>query len=418
VKVIHLSRSSSLGGAARAAMRVHRALLDQHVDSRVWTVHGDGKGPNLKGPASGSDAKRYIRRLRQARRIMNLVAGRSENYRSLSMMPSDWSAKLRAATPDITHLHWVNAEMMSIADIGRLSGPVVWTLHDMWAFAGAHHVDLSARWQQGYPTRGADVPALRLDLDRWLWRQKRKHWRRPIQIVAPSKWMADCVAQSALMSDWPVTVIGNPLDTSIWAQQPKAKARRALGLDPDCAYILFGAFNASSDPTKGFDLLNEALARFSSTVPDVRFLMFGNARKMPDNLHGIALQAFGQVNDDRKLAQIYAAADLSVVPSRMESFGQTATEAMSCGTPVVAFSVGGLKDIVTHRQTGYLAQPYDTADLARGMAWTLEQMTTPGGEGAAMAARARAHVAAAFDMSAVARKYIELYQDLKGRQSP
>ena len=69
---------------------------------------------------------------------------------------------------------------------------------------------------------------------------------------------------------------------------------------------------------------------------------------------------------------IYSSADVFVNPSIQESFGQTASEAHSCGTPVVAFDSGGLKDIVTHLETGYLAIPFDTRSLANGIKWVLE----------------------------------------------
>lgn len=96
----------------------------------------------------------------------------------------------------------------------------------------------------------------------------------------------------------------------------------------------------------------------------------------------------GVVCDDRVLALAYSAADLMVVPSRQDNLPNTAIEPQACGTPVVAFDIGGLPDIVAHRETGWLAKAFDTEDLAAGILWVLEARNR--WQGLSQAARARA----------------------------
>ncbi|MDP8933007.1 MAG: glycosyltransferase, partial [Cyanobacteriota bacterium] len=112
--------------------------------------------------------------------------------------------------------------------------------------------------------------------------------------------------------------------------------------------------------------------------------------------------------EDETLAKVYAAADVMVVPSRYEAFGQTASEALACGTPVVAFNVTGLKDIVDRQQNGYLAEPYDSEDLARGIAWVLEDPERH----QKLCRSARLKVEEKFTLEVQAREYKKLYEQV------
>ena len=102
---------------------------------------------------------------------------------------------INSSDADVVNLHWVQAEMLSIADISRIAKPLVWTLHDMWAFSGAEHCAWDNRWRDGYRRNNRPKHERGFDLNRWAWQRKRKYWRRPMQIVCPSQWLADCGRQ-------------------------------------------------------------------------------------------------------------------------------------------------------------------------------------------------------------------------------
>jgi glycosyltransferase involved in cell wall biosynthesis len=125
---------------------------------------------------------------------------------------------------------------------------------------------------------------------------------------------------------------------------------------------------------------------------------------------GIPTHNLGRL-ETAALAQAYAAADVMVVPSLQESFGKTAAEALACGTPVVAFRGTGLVDIVDHQQTGYLAAPFDVADLAAGMAWVLADADRH----AQLRQAARTQALQRFALEHQAVQYRDLFQDLCGR---
>ena len=271
--------------------------------------------------------------------------------------------------------------MLSVAQIGRLSSqqrPVAWFLHDAWAFCGAEHYpngDADTRFVDGYWAHNRPAGEGGLDLNRLTWERKRKHWRRPIHIITPSRWMAKQVRRSALMRSWPLTVIPNALDTKWWGAMPRNVARLKLGIPMSSRVILFGAIGGNSDPRKGADLLRAALPGVAGHLTEsferrIRLMMFGGRSKQ-DHIAGIDVHSVGAL-DDEGLRLYYSAADVMVVPSRQEAFGQTASEALACGAPVVAFAIGGLADIIEDGVTGRLVVPYSPDALAEGIAWCID----------------------------------------------
>jgi glycosyltransferase involved in cell wall biosynthesis len=264
--------------------------------------------------------------------------------------------------------------MLSIVDLSRIRKPTIWTLHDMWAFCGAEPYTTDHRWRFGYHIDNRPDHESGFDLNRTTWERKRKHWRHPLQIVCPSRWLADCVQTSVLLGDWPVGVVPNPIDIDRWQPIDQHLARDLLGLRQDTTLLLFGALGGGNDPRKGMDLLLAALAqlRTESFQKDLQLVVFGQCAPQSLPKLGFPVHYFGHLHDDLSLRVLYSAADLMVVPSRLEVFGQTASEAHACGTPVVAFKTSGLTDIVDDRVTGALAEPFEVASLAATIRWVLD----------------------------------------------
>lgn len=407
MKVVHVSHSDLNGGAAIAAYRIHRALRSQGVDSTMavniaisgdWTVQGPNKVTQKLIRLRPSIGSAFRQTLKTANGVLHSVA----------VLPSSWPDKLNHSDVDIVHLHWVNGEMLSVADIGKLRKPVVWTLHDMWAFCGAEHYTDDQRWREGYWRHNRPSYEGGFDLNRWTWHRKRKYWRKPIQIVTPSQWLADCVSKSALMADWPVTVIPNPIDTQLWQPVDKGLARQLLNLPQDVPLLLFGAGGGTADSRKGFDLLSAALDRLRGEIPGLELAVFGQGEpKQPPDL-GFPVHYMGRLQDPLSLRVLYSAADAMVIPSRQDNLPNTGLEAHACGTPVIAFRVGGLPDIVDHLKTGYLAAPFDIEDLARGVQWVLAESDRSKVLGKA----ARQKALTLWTSEVVGNLYIQLYNSL------
>lgn len=326
---------------------------------------------------------------------------------SPQILPSSLVKKINRSSADIVHLHWVQGEMLSISDISKITKPIVWTFHDMWGICGAEHLTFEYRWRDGYSKGNRPGYESGFDLNRWTWLRKKRYWNKPFNVVAPSGWLANCVKNSALMKNWPVSIIPNPIDTEFWRPFDKAAAINLFGLPDNKKLILFGSMGESSSYHKGSDLLDTAITLLKnySDFSDYALVIFGETSSYAESCNSdIKTYHIGRLSDNYSLRALYSAVDVVVVPSRIESFCQVASEASACGCPVVGFEGTGLNDIILHKESGYLAKSYSPADLAEGIKWVLTKNTL-----GAMGLIAKNNVVNKFSYPIVAKKYQELY---------
>jgi glycosyltransferase involved in cell wall biosynthesis len=333
---------------------------------------------------------------------------------SSQWFPDALAPAVAQLNPDVINLHWICNGYLRIETLAKFKKPIVWTLQDMWSFTGGCH------YSQGcdrYIESCGKCPQLHsdqeADLSRRVWQRKQKAWKNlNLTIVTPSNWMADCVKASSLFRDRRVEVIPFCLDIQKYKPIAPQQARDWLNLPQDKQLVLFGALAATKDYRKGFHLLHSALQKLSQSgwQDRLELVVFGaDEPEQPMNL-GFKAHYLGSFSDDIALALVYSAADVMIVPSLQESFGQTASEALACGTPVVAFNATGLKDIVDHQLNGYLAQPYDAEDLARGITWVLEDRDRQ----QKLCFQAREKAEREFKLELQAHRYQSLYQEILG----
>ena len=347
-----------------------------------------------------------------AARILKFQQSSNGNFRSIALMPSGLVGKINSSPVDVVQLNWIGGEFLSIEDVGRIKKPLVWRLSDMWPFCGAEHVTgdgPDARWRYGYTRENRPPDHKGLDIDRWVWNRKMRSWKKAIHIVAPSNWMADCVRSSALMRNWPVSVVPTTVDMRQFSPWDKVYSREVLGLPARRKLILFGAAGGTKDHNKGSDLLQKAVTSGVSRGlfgNDMEGVIFGES--MPDGPadFGIPIHWMGKVSDDATLSLIYSAVDLSVIPSRRDNLPQTAIEAQACGCPVVGFDTCGVPDAIGDRETGYLARAFDTDDLASGISWVLADEARH----ARLSSAARERALRLWSPGVVVRGYLEAYE--------
>lgn len=408
MKIAMVNHSDINGGAARAAWRIHHALRQSGVDSQMYVNQASAGDWTVTSPQG-----KLAKALRMVRSplgglITRLLKTGNPILHSPAILPSSWPKRLNESDADIVHLHWVNGEMMSVADISRITKPVVWTLHDMWAFCGAEHYTEDYRWRDGYKANNRPLHESGFDLNHWTWQRKLKAWKKPIHIVTPSRWLADCARQSVLMRDWPISVIPNALDVDSWQPIEKKLARQLMNLPTDCPLLAFGAMGGGQDPRKGMDLLLMALDHLRGEFQDLQLVVFGQnvPRELPDL--GFPIHYTGHLHDDLSLRVLYSAADAMMIPSRQDNLPNTGVEALACGTPIIAFDTCGLPDIVMHQQTGWLAKAFDAEDLALGVKWVLGD----GSRHVELSCRARTDAIERLSYSVVSEKYLDLYSNL------
>jgi glycosyltransferase involved in cell wall biosynthesis len=379
LKVLHLNYSGRFSGAAIAALRLNRALNRAGISSELLSQRDPSPESGVSVIANGFFGRKYSggKNILVQKAARFLSGGESCSY---NLFPSGLAKRLNASDADVIHLHWVNAEMISVAELAKIKKPVVWTLHDMWPFCGAEHYTDDNRYVTGYQSSEFRVQSSEpkanglkskafFDLDRWVFRRKQRLWKnwRP-HIVTPSNWLANCSRQSVLFKDLSVDVIPNCLDLEVFKPMDQAECRHTLGLPLDKKLILFGAFNPA-DTRKGGDLLKLALQKLD--LPDIELVVFG-ASDGPQ-IAGLATHWLGSFSKESDLALLYNAADLMAAPSRQDNLPNTVAEALSCGTPVVAFNIGGLPDMVDHKKNGWLAQPFVTMEFAEGISVVLSE---------------------------------------------
>jgi glycosyltransferase involved in cell wall biosynthesis len=403
-----INHSDIHGGAARAAYRIHHALRCQGVDSQMYVNEAKADDWTVTGPQGNWNKGFNLVRSSLGYLFTKTLKTDNTSMHSPSIFPSRWPSRINKLDVDVLHLHWINKETLSIADIGRFKKPIVWTLHDMWPFCGAEHYTENFRWSEGYTRHNRPAYESGFDLNQWVWHRKRRYWHHPLQLVTPSRWLAECVHESMLFCNWPVTVIPNCIDTELWQPIDKEQARKLLHLPADIPLLLFGAMNGGRDPRKGFDLLLKALNHLRGQVQGLELIVFGQLPpKNPLDL-GFPVHYTGHLHDDISLRLLFSAADLMVIPSRLDNLPNTGVEALACGLPVVSFNVCGLPDIVVHHKTGYLAKAFDAEDFARGIQWVFSDSERY----KKLCANARLDAATRFSYAVVGKMYKALYENV------
>jgi len=403
LQVIHLSHSDNTGGASKAAYRIHSSLLECGIDSRL--------GVNLKTLSDPSVFTPYqfraIPRLRNhlVKPLRFLHRDPNHDYISPSILPSRWPRYIRTVNPHLVHLHWVQGEMLSVRDIASFACPVVWSLHDMWPFCGAEHNNFSNdRWIRGYLPSNKPHSQSGIDLNQWTWERKRTHFTKPITLVSPSLWLARQASLSLLMHSWHVEVIPHPLDFSFWHPVNRATTRLKLGLPSNQHLILFAGLHLGESKTKGVDLFYELLDHLDANYSVV---LLGDLTHHPRLSSHPNVISIGSISNSESMRDYYSACDLTLVTSRQESFGLVAAESLACGTPVVAFNVGALPERITHMKTGYLAQPFDLADLIQGI-----KTLTISTDASATSTLCRSSIRHTLSYEAVSHRLLQLYHKL------
>ncbi len=429
IKVLHIANSDLKGGASRAAYRIHKCLVqygdELGIDSHMRVMNKVSADARVYGarPSGVSPIREFLRPRLNLRAYKGFKLGKPTSF-SIAWPDTGLGKELQQSDADIFNLHWLGNHTLSVEEIGRLQKPAVWRLADMWAFCGAEHYvtpppAIDERFALGYTDSNRIASEKGKDLNKLTWERKMKSWKQPMHIISPTNWLAGCVKRSVLMHDWPVTVIPTAVELDRWKPMDKSKVRYVLGLPADVPLVLFGAMGGTADPRKGGDLLFEALEKLKAKVEgtplaQLQIVVFGQDRPAKEESMSFPVHYTGHLNDDLSLSMYYAAADIMIVPSRQDNLPGTALESLACGTPVAAFDIGGLPDIVDHQQTGWLAKPFDTDDLAAGIEWVLSDAHRY----QSLSAQARSIAVQKYHPHHIASQYAAVYQSVLEQSKP
>lgn len=373
MKILIVNTFDIEGGAAKAAYRLHRALLDKNVESHMLVQNKSSDDNTVIGPATKVEIIKNL-----IRRIMDKIPVMFYKHRTKTPFSSMWFPFSRAVdrineiNPDIVHLHWVCASMIPIEDIIRIKAPIVWSLHDMWAFTGGCHYDEECK---GYEKECGKCKVLQSskekDLSRWIFTRKQNIYNKinRLSIITSSKWMLDCVRNNSLFTGREIGTLPNCIPTNIFQPLNKDIAKKMFNIPSGKKVVLFSAMNPLGDSRKGAKELFSALDLLD--VKDTIFVIAGSSIPAIHQHMKYDTYYIPPLHDDVSLSVMYNIADVLVVPSLQENLANSIAEALCCGVPVVGFNIGGNRDMIEHKKTGYLAKAFDIADLANGINWVL-----------------------------------------------
>jgi glycosyltransferase involved in cell wall biosynthesis len=416
LKILFINQSDMDGGAARATYRIVSELIKKRYFARLLVMRKLSTVDWVMRPVFILNF--YSRILPRLEFLLKKVIGINPRHTwSINYFPNPQINNKYINQFDIVCLNWVGKNMLPIYNIKTIEKPIVLVLHDAWAFTGGCHIPDSCR---GFYLQCGKCPQLDSsasnDISNKIWLKKRHVYEKAnIHFVAPSKWMANIARKSSLLREYPITVIPNGLDTKVFVPLLKTNTRTSLGIPIYKKVILFGAMHADTDKNKGFEYLIAALKLLSLKDSDFSkstvMVVFGidNEEYLLEMIN-IPLVSLGYIRDDAKLASIYSSADVTVVPSVSESFGQVASESISCGTPVIAFNNSGLTEIVEHNVNGLLVDAFDI----QGLGDSISRLLRDGGLRQKLSKNARQIAIKKFDISVVAKQYTDLFKNLKG----
>jgi len=411
-KVTHFCYSAS---SQTSAFRLHKSLIAIKCNSQIITGSKSISDKDLIQPKTIKDKFSAVTGILRELFYRNLFYKQCTTYFSLNLGPElfqkRWLKKIYKIKTEIIHLHWIGNGFIPLDGLIKFNKPIVWTMHDLWTITGGCHVIGACK---KFETQCGSCPQIQsnkdYDLTTTIFNKKRKIYQKiNLTVVVPSTWMESVAKKSPLLENIKIKVIPNATDISIFKPLNKNFARIALNLPTNKKIIAFGAITGISDNNKGFDLLTEAIRKVTSLRDDILLLIFGGDNVSDeDNIFGCEATHIGRLSDNQTLALVYSAADVVAVPSRQESFSMVSSESIACGTPVVAFDATGPRDIIDHKENGYLAESYDSSDFATGILWILED----GQRWKSLSDRARSKAVDFFSCEVVGKQHNDLYDEI------
>jgi glycosyltransferase involved in cell wall biosynthesis len=415
MRVLILSDHEFAGGAAMMGTRLSEALAERgHDVHRV--VCKPGSGPrswrvyNIHRRNVCGLPYKLLRPL--------LPEPQAEPYERRCVEQA-FARIIDRVAPDVIDVHnihagrragWTDGLVRIAADLA----PCCWTLHDMWSFTGrcAYSGDCR-RYVTGCdstcPTPG-EYPPLAPELiePAWLARRALLASRPAIAGIAVSRWVRSAAIEG-LWRDHRVEVIHNAVPVQRYIAHPRAVARDRLSIDAASPVLLAVAYDWSS-PHKGGPHLVDAMRRLARRRPTLLTL----GKSAPPPIDGVRTIALGTHNDESFKSVAFSAADCFVHPAIHESFGVVLIEALACGTPVAAFPIGGIPEIIRTGINGSLATAVDGAALANAVESILD------GPLALEDARAslRAEAESRFDVGRYTDEYLAAYASLRRPTTP
>jgi glycosyltransferase involved in cell wall biosynthesis len=275
----------------------------------------------------------------------------------------------------------------------------------MWAFTGGCHYNEDCR---KFESKCNDCPQLMnkgiIDFSKHIFNKKTSTYSKNIQIVCPSNWLMLEAKKSKLLSENPIEVIPYNIDFTTFKKYDKKSALKEFGLSDSKKVILFVSMNVE-DERKGFSYFKKAISYLETTIPTWKneYQILAIGRHSDEKHFETEITYTGRLNSVEKISKAYSAAEVFVAPSLQDNLPNTVIESLACGTPVVAFNIGGMPDMIEHKHNGYLCEYLNVEDLSRGIQYCVDELKND---------QISEHTFTKYNNTLIAEKYTVLYQKM------
>lgn len=405
MKILHITTHLT-GGAALATLRIHQSLLDCDEESLVLTLEYNGRNERTvkyKPTLDFREPKCVVKVTKSILYKANIGMGRywrmhdearkgHECQYTYPVSPYRIENHPLVKWADIIHLHFCDDFINYSTFFKKVKKPIVWTLHDIGiGYGGFHYKNDYERLLSYFNLIENEFISIKkealLNADN-------------IHLVSLSQEMYDLTKGIDYIKGKPNTIIPNSVDTNCFLSLDRYKSRDDLGLPQEKIILLFVSEYVET-LSKGLNILKQVIESFNNN--NLLLGIVGNYNKETPLEDTIDTRYFGKISDPKTMSKLYSASDLLVVPSSQESFGQTPLEAMACGTPVVVFPTGAMKDYVLP-QYGVVCNECSLEALKEGIKEALNKSYD--------SLQLREYVTDNFSPSKIANMYIKLYKSV------
>lgn len=406
MKVTHITKLPD-GGASWCAMRISHALSKQGIDSQMLLMQGTPsknisianidwlykKHKNILVRISLKIVRLILRPKFEKLRYQRKKVTKKSNILFTSPITAYTNIinhpLIREA--DIIHLHWISDFVDYSSFFKKVNKPIVWTIHDENPGLGGFH----------YVLHKSTASKEFLELDKYYETVKLKaiNSQSPPHLVAISKMMYSFFLNNKILKNCPITLIHNGVDCEVFHPTNMCDCRHELNLPEEKKVFLFSSFQIE-DKRKGLHILIPALEALSDG--NIILICLGNYKTIPHS-QKIQIKCVGMIKDSEILSKYYSAANFFILSSFQEAFAQTPLEAMSCGTPVIAFPCSGIPELI-NRTNGIMCNDFTVDALIKGIT---EGLNTVYDREAI-----RKDTITRFSYNNIAKQYIELYKEI------
>lgn len=360
MRILHVISGSVYDGASRGAIYLHKYLLELGVDSKILFNSIDNQMPSNITDIYYYKKNYYEKLIYYSYKIIFKIIYNLFFREKVIFTTGFYGVNIRKnklfKDADIIHLHSIN-DFISLNTIQNIHKPVVWSLRDWWLMLGGYHLPNS---NKNYNNKHG----MERKITSFLFQIKKKIVmanKNNIYITAISKTIKKDFEQTFKKK---INYIYNLTDQENFYPEETDEIRDNLNIKTTKKIILFGA-QRISDPSKGSQYLENVLSKLD--YKQFFIISFGINDTIDLSKYKFEHINFGEINDNNILRKLYSISNLFLCTSIHESFGKTVLESLLCDTPVVAFNIGAVNEIIVHRKNGFLAKPFNVDDFVSGI---------------------------------------------------